>query len=394
MLVIKVRKLYICVFLIISLLFAFPNNIKAEETILDSMKFIDDPDSNSIFAVVCEYTSTKTAGYKFTLVTTNDNGYKLIKTTENVVHSVTSYGASFYSLPNSKEGENIYLQQSDMDNFECPSLLYRDIGGLQGEFCMTDDFSFCKSKEGVGTNFDQEFSLTYNFESYLVKVKDYVVDHLAEEEETIYNNLVAGNSEANEAIYKRMLNNVVTFLGFYADGDDMLPFVENNELYVQIYTSLNKAFDDSYADVKNQIQNDENLSEEQKDAALESLEELSVNTNAAFNSTIQDLTGNKSTFVAPANCESLLGDVSDDGSTAYYLQMILDVMRYVAIAAVIVLTIVDYLKALASNDSDAVKKTSSKTLKRIVLAVIIFLIPVLLNYVFELVGITSDCGIE
>ncbi len=105
-------------------------------------------------------------------------------------------------------------------------------------------------------------------------------------------------------------------------------------------------------------------------------------------------TPDTSDFSSPKDCVSLLGSVDDEGSTAYYLQIILDVMRYSGIAAVIVLTIMDYLKALASNDTDNIKKTSSRTFKRIILAVAIFLAPIIINYVFELTGITTGASCD
>lgn len=96
-------------------------------------------------------------------------------------------------------------------------------------------------------------------------------------------------------------------------------------------------------------------------------------------------------------CYSLLGNPEDNINKppAYYMNFVFDLLKYAAIVLLFVLTIVEFFKAIPSNDQDAIKKAVQKTIKRLILAVIIFFLPDLINFVLELLGIVSDptCGI-
>ncbi|MFI3260548.1 MAG: hypothetical protein R3Y13_02420 [bacterium] len=88
--------------------------------------------------------------------------------------------------------------------------------------------------------------------------------------------------------------------------------------------------------------------------------------------------------------DGILGDPDDPNDTAYYLQLALNIIRYVAIVALIILTITGYVSAVASSDTDAVKRQNSMFVKRIIYVIILFLFPVLLEYIFKLTGIYSS----
>lgn len=100
-------------------------------------------------------------------------------------------------------------------------------------------------------------------------------------------------------------------------------------------------------------------------------------------------------------CTGLLGSTEypTDGSTpstAYYLQTALDILRYVGIAALIVMSIIDYAQAVAQSDADALKNANSKVIKRLMYTVILFVFPIILEFIFELTGIYDDpfCGLD
>lgn len=94
------------------------------------------------------------------------------------------------------------------------------------------------------------------------------------------------------------------------------------------------------------------------------------------------------------NCDGLLGKTTDPNDTAYYLQTALDIIAYVAIVALIGLSIVDYLRAVASSDADNLKTANSKVIKRLIYTVILFIFPSILEFFFELIGIYgSNCGL-
>lgn len=92
-------------------------------------------------------------------------------------------------------------------------------------------------------------------------------------------------------------------------------------------------------------------------------------------------------------CDSLLGDPNNcDGKCpAYWFQWILNVMKYVAIVALLVLVISDFLKALTENDKDAMKKAGSKALKRFVYCVLIFFVPIIIEIIMTWFGAYGNC---
>ena len=62
---------------------------------------------------------------------------------------------------------------------------------------------------------------------------------------------------------------------------------------------------------------------------------------------------------------------------------------------VIALSTFDYIKAITSSNADEMKKANGRTIKRIVIGLLIFFLPYLLEILFELFGLydISTCGI-
>ncbi len=90
------------------------------------------------------------------------------------------------------------------------------------------------------------------------------------------------------------------------------------------------------------------------------------------------------------DCAGLLGKTDNPSDTAYWLQMILNVMKYLAIAALVALSILDFIKAIASQDGDALSKSIKTAGLRLIYTVLLFVFPIILEFVFEIVGIYTD----
>ena len=94
-------------------------------------------------------------------------------------------------------------------------------------------------------------------------------------------------------------------------------------------------------------------------------------------------------------CEGLFGDKNKEGSFAAFLQEIFDFMKFLAPTLVVVFTVVEFAKAAAANDKDALVKAGKKTGVRIALALLLFFLPVLINFVFDKVlHWYGTCGIS
>ena len=94
------------------------------------------------------------------------------------------------------------------------------------------------------------------------------------------------------------------------------------------------------------------------------------------------------------NCKSLLGDPTKAGTPSYYIVVAFKVVRYVAIILLVVLSVVDLVGAVASSDSDILNKTVAKIFKRFILCIIIFLLPMLLQFILHFINENyTICGV-
>lgn len=95
-------------------------------------------------------------------------------------------------------------------------------------------------------------------------------------------------------------------------------------------------------------------------------------------------------------CESYLGNPTSKNSPAYYLQFVFNLMKYAAIVILFIMTVVEFVKAVPSNNQDAIKKALNNTIKRLMIAIIIFFLPLLIEFLLTVLGVYSPgtCGIK
>lgn len=95
------------------------------------------------------------------------------------------------------------------------------------------------------------------------------------------------------------------------------------------------------------------------------------------------------------SCESVLGDPKDENSFAYYLNQILRMIQYLGPILCGVLTIIEFVKATASQDKELLSKAAKKTIVRVILAMVLFFVPLITNFLFDnVLGWYGTCGIE
>ena len=87
------------------------------------------------------------------------------------------------------------------------------------------------------------------------------------------------------------------------------------------------------------------------------------------------------------SCSSL-GDLKTD------LQNLFNFIKIIVPLLVIGLSIYDFIKAITGKDAKDLKKASQKLLKRFIYAIILFFLPVLLNFLLDLIGANSGVCIE
>ena len=89
-----------------------------------------------------------------------------------------------------------------------------------------------------------------------------------------------------------------------------------------------------------------------------------------------------------ADCQDII-----DAEVWDFLQQVFNVIKYAGPLLCLVMSIVDFVKAAASQDKDALVKAGKTTGKRVVYALILFFIPTLINFLFPLLGWVGTCGI-
>ncbi len=102
-------------------------------------------------------------------------------------------------------------------------------------------------------------------------------------------------------------------------------------------------------------------------------------------------------FEKPQTCKSILGDVNDETSTAWLIQTLLNYLKILGPTIAIVLGSLDFGKAIITSDEESMKKAQNAFIKRIIAAVALFFVPLIVQILLGLFGITTDdasCGLK
>ena len=134
------------------------------------------------------------------------------------------------------------------------------------------------------------------------------------------------------------------------------------------------------------------ITEEERDRALANMTNISEYVGAAVTKKLEENATSGDSWIK-MDCNTLLGDPDDKESPAYWLQLGLNVMKYIGIIALLGLSTMDFLKATVSGDKDAIKKATTTTAKRFIFVVILFFLPILIEVIMKLFGAYGTCGI-
>ena len=76
------------------------------------------------------------------------------------------------------------------------------------------------------------------------------------------------------------------------------------------------------------------------------------------------------------------------------LQVAFNFIKYAGPILCIVFSGLDFLKAVVSDKKDELGKVIKRSLTRVVLALVLFFIPILINFLFPLIGWYGTCAIK
>ena len=95
------------------------------------------------------------------------------------------------------------------------------------------------------------------------------------------------------------------------------------------------------------------------------------------------------------DCTGVFGDPNNENNIAFYLQQVFNIIRFLGPILVLLMTIFDLVKITSEQKQDGeLQKIGVKTLKRVIYAVILFMLPTLINTVFGLIGLYGTCGVS
>ncbi len=89
-------------------------------------------------------------------------------------------------------------------------------------------------------------------------------------------------------------------------------------------------------------------------------------------------------------CKGLLGDPDNEDSVAWLLVKILNYLKLLGPLIVLVLSSLDFAKAILTSDDESMKKAQSNLITRLLLAAALFVLPVLIEVLLDVFGFTPS----
>ena len=358
------------------------------------ISFVGDSSAQSTYLKVCEYDQTYEEGTLFGGTTelenrvgiyynTLDNQFYAIYKTVQDDHRPVKYVNSDISVQ-----KNFINDTSTI----CSSYGYYK-QDTRDHFCFSDDTEYCsKIDSGYKGTSKKIYDINNDVKSVLSSYKyDYEIPD--DFDELVKFNFDNVKNEITSDLDKILLEKLKVEINEYtptSEGiDQVYSFIKNTQAYQEKVVAEANKVKSAYDEKVEETQEDPNTTPEQQEA---------------LNSAQDDFSGDLDDYIEKSNdlnvqvpipdgdtCIAYLGDAAVQGTPAWYLHQIFNIIKYGSIILCLVLTIIEYVKAAASNDDNAIKKASQKTLKRIIITIILFIAPTLIEFILDLLGITGSC---
>ena len=122
---------------------------------------------------------------------------------------------------------------------------------------------------------------------------------------------------------------------------------------------------------------------------------VSTGYNNLSNSNVSDTNATRlanTTGTTNKSCkDTILGDpVNDEDSVAWLLQQLLNYLRILGPMIVLVMTSIDFARAIISSDDEIMQKTYKKLINRLILVAVLFFIPTLVELLLNIFGLMGE----
>ena len=301
----------------------------------------------------------------------------------------------FSDASSSDRNYSIYIpKRYNSDNFTCPTNAYLDFSSLRSynEVCFDNNGTWCtEDKSNVGTDFEKASTKVYDF---------------SDEIETYFNLWYNGevknsltcdniyNGTAGDNIYDTLMTEFTTdmtnmFVFNGASGDNIPEFVINSPGWNNASSTLENYVYDVTNSCRNAAEEDYrngDITEEERDRRLGLLDDYDEDTENAADRHTDPRTNNATTdnWNKDIQCEDIFTD--DPGSVGWMLNTIFNYIKIIGPILVVLLSSIDFIKAVVGTDEKAMKEAQSKLVIRLVAAVALFLIPTLVQLLLSFVN--------
>lgn len=250
-------------------------------------------------------------------------------------------------------------------NFTCPKYSFYDRWGAKYEICFSEN-SACPDMSRGPFPFKENSSTIFSVIDKYITNKEFGKITVEEFKDKEIKDIIIEKTTA-------YLNDKYKFGSTYV----MPEFIKT---YVSKFAE-NMDITDMYAEVQDEltdeIENDGNLSEEEK---KDLTDKVNRTASEAFGVSIP---GKGVNVNDELSCDGLLTpEVSELVNTIF------DIIKYAGPILVVILTILDFIKAAASGNQDDIKKSANNFAKRAISAVLLFFIPLICEMLFSISGVT------
>ena len=299
----------------------------------------------------------------------------------------------------STSGTNVFVQPSmnlNENKFKCPTHGYFDLDGWVGdnEICFDSDGKWCATeKKNAGTRFGSAS------DSFISEARDMTFE---DEIKYYFSNWSIGDvslddfkngkyKNAEELFEKIFLND---FKKNYLNGNDMPQFIKNSNAYQNGVALARKQFDalkESWVSELEEEKNNGTITEEKYNEVMKILK----NVNDNFDSVGKDYLENIDVISKRQDTLDVEPvDICEVNSTSLkafqVIGYILLIIKIIVPLILIILGSIDFAKAALSGDDKSTKDAAVQFGKRVLIGLIIFFIPTIIDFFLSLVKGTSE----
>ncbi len=395
-----------------------PQYVKAYVTgVNDSNKFIylDEVNDNS-YIMMCSYVQTETLQKAGNQGTYNEyeriniyylynNNWKVVWDKASGITTLNSLveKSGFYQDVFSNDSK-VHISEEDVNSLalkgKCPTSAYVDTGGGYSELCLGSE-SYCKSKTNFGTSFaSSKVSTSKNYD-----INDHIVKYFEKWSPSINSctELRNKNTSIKETLEQDFLNN-------FLHGKSVPDFIQNNENYINGMTKFTKKLTKIKEDCDKEVENDTSLTEEEKkelkkknqeglDSVVNDVEDFkdNVKNNTESESKSDSDDDDKSDFSGYDVNDTSIGEICSMPQyrkTMRFFGTIVTFAKYIVPLIIIAFGIMDLYKAVTGAKDDDIKKSFKAIMVRIAAGVLIFLLPGLVQFFFNMLNEWSNYKVD